>query len=178
MQQGTVRRAFGVALHFSTGVRRLIYAAGTRYDPRGYLWEGVGVMVGVEGLAIGIGARTQPLKLTASGLDVSLMTVAQNQAAQAKGAIVEVFEHWFRSDWQYIEAPSSVALYIADKLTPAWDGQARTASITLTCEPLTVSRWRAPNSYLDHRSQSARHPGDLGLSFMSEYAVANTIGIW
>lgn len=176
--RASVRRAYGAAFYFTSGTRRLIYGSGTRFDPDGNKWEGISVLVGIEGLTIGIGPRTQPLRLTISGLDASLMTIAQGQSSQSRGTYVEIFEHFFADDWSYVGKPVSIAMYTLDKITPNFDGQKRVAALDVNCEPLTVSSWRAPNAYLDHRSQQARAPGDKGLSFMAKYVVAQSLGMW
>jgi len=187
-QASTVRLAFGATFYFESETRRLLYGAGTRRDPQGNLWEGVNRLIGIEGLAVGIGRRKQQLKLNVSGLDERAMLAAQGQAKETRGRKLEITEHYFKTapntpdDWQYTEPPVVVATYIMDKMTPTWNGpsgdRGPTVAIEIICEPRTASRWRAPNHRLDHRAHTARYPTDMGLSFVGDYVINQSLGMW
>lgn len=191
----TVRATIGVAFHFDSGVQRFLRSTDSRIDPNGLEWRAGSTLANIDGLQFGIGRRTQPVTLTMAGLPAASLNsrvaeadvtgagqtffdLAKTQAVEVRGRKIEFFLHMFKADWTYVEAPVSLGVYLMDRLTPSFDGQNQVAGVKLACEPIGVSKFRAPNSYLDTRDQRARYPGDAALDFMPKYVVNQSLGAW
>lgn len=128
----------------------------------GYSWTGVGMYGGLESVNETLDIVSQPLRLTLSGVDASLVTDAMTTA--------------------YHRQPATVYLGFLDHDTGAWKANPEvtwegfmdvmeveidhgTATINLTCEnELMISP--GPSRYTDE-CQQALYPGDLGLEFMT-----------
>lgn len=191
LKQPSVLVTIGVKFYFDDGPQYYLRSSEPRRDPDGIVWKAGSAIVNIDGLQFGVGRRTQPVSLVMNGLpkamlDAELSVVTEEsfyafalaQAQEARGRRIEFFQHHFNADWSYIEPPTSLGLYVMDRLTPAFDGEAQTASIKLTAEPLSISKFRAPNMYLDRRDQRARHPGDGGLDFVPRYVVNQSLPPW
>ncbi len=179
LAQTTVRATIGACFYFDSGPEYYLRSADSRISPGGIKWKGASNFVAMEGLQFGIGRRTQPVTLTIAGLPGSTwIALARDQADVVRGRRIEFFLHQFKPDWGYVDPPTSLGVYIMDKLTPSFDVNSQMAIIKLTCEPIGVSKFRAPNSYLDPRDQKARHPGDTGLDLMQRYVVNQTLPPW
>lgn len=196
LKRSTVRAAIGAAFHFDDGVQRYLASTEPRVDPAGNIWRAGSTLVQIDGIQFGVGRRTQPVTLTVAGLNtaglnaevaqalgedpggVNFFALALSQASLVRGRRVEFFLHQWDDEWAYIESPTSLGVYMMDQLSPAADGAQQTAAIKLTCEPILVSRFRAPNSYLCHEDQQARHPGDGALAFMAAYVVNQALPPW
>lgn len=197
LQQQSVQATIGAAFHFSPSVQRYLRSSEPRRDPAGVLWKAGSTFVNIDGLQFGVGRRTQPLTLTMAGLPAALLAekiaqsgsdvtgdgrtffdLAKSQADDVRGRKIEFFLHLFNNDWSYVDLPTSLGIYVMDRLTPAFDGQNQVAAVKLTCEPIGVSKFRAPNAYLDRRDQRARYPDDGGLDFMPRYVVQQTLPPW
>ena len=169
----------GAAFNFETGVEYYLRSTEPRIDPNGVKWQAASTLVNIDGLQFGIGRRTQPVTMTMNGLPGSeWVRLALTQATIVRGRKIEFYLHLFNSDWSYVEAPTSLGVYVMDMLTPAFDGGQQVAAVKLTCEPIGVSRFRAPNSYLSYEDQQARHPGDEALFLMAKYVVNQTLPPW
>jgi len=177
LKQSTVKASLGLKLSLSTGDQYLLRSTEPRTDPLGRRWQAAGNVAEITGLTFGLGRRKQQASVKLSALDPIFLALAQGQTAEVRGRKAEFFMHLFNQDWSYVEAPTSLGIYIMDKLTVQYDGESMTASIALTLEPLTATRFRSPNSYLDDRDQQARYPGDTGLAFMGKYVVSQTL-VW
>lgn len=179
LKKPTVRATIGIRFEFDDGPQFYIRGAYPRTDPNGIVWEAGSNIANIDGLQLGVGRRTQPVTITAAGLPgSSWVRLAASQSRLVRGRRAEFFLHAFDDDWKHIEAPTSLGVYDMDKMTVTYDGPSQTASVKLVCEPIGVSKFRAPNSYLNHPDQLARHPGDNILEFMPRYVVNQTLPPW
>lgn len=195
LQRASVLATIGVAFHFDSGIQRYLRSGEPRTSPGGVEWKAGSTIANIDGLQFGIGRRTQPVTLSVAGLPAAMLNeqiaaadvtgegqtffeLAKSQATEAHGRKVEFFLHLFNPDWTYAEPPISLGVYVMDRLTPSFDGQNQVAAVKLTCEPIGVSKFRAPNAYLDTRDQQARYPGDMALDFMAKYVVNQSLPAW
>lgn len=179
LSKPTVNATVGVCFRFDTGREYYLRSTDTRIDPNGIEWKAGSNIANIDGLQLGVGRRTQPATITAAGLPGSKwVRLAKEQAGTVRGRRIEFFLHLFDEKWAYVEAPESLGVYDMDKLVVSFDGDSQMAKVTLTCEPIGISKFRAPNGYLDNRDQQRRHPGDTALAKMGKYVVNQTLPAW
>lgn len=174
-----VRSTLGVCFRFDDGPQYYIRAGFSRKDPSGIWWQGASYIANISGLQLGIGRRTQPATITASGLPgSSWVALAASDSGKVHGRRLEFYLHMFEEDWSYVEPPTSLGVYEMDKLTVEYDGAAQVATVSVSCEPIGVSKFRAPNAYLSREDQRRRYPNDSALDIMPRYVNNQTLEPW
>lgn len=179
LSQPTANATVGVCFRFDTGPEYYLRSTDKRVDPNGIVWQAGSHIANIDGLQIGVGRRTQNVTITANGLPGSKwVKLATESTSIVRGRRIEFYLHLFDKRWKYVEPPTSLGVYEMDRLTVSFDGQDQKGSVSLICEPIGVSKFRAPNAYLDRRDQRARHPGDTACDMMPRYVNQQVLLPW
>jgi hypothetical protein len=154
-----------VELDFSSGFLRLT-SAGHDLVWNGFTWTGVGMLGTVESIKESTGVVAHGLKLTLSGVDNAIISIALQQDYQGRAARL-----WFGaidiSSGAVVADPVLLSVWRMDTMTPT-DGA--DAAVVLTCES-EMAAWSRPRGrrYTD-ADQRARHPTDGAFRFVTETA--------
>ncbi len=170
--------ALGLCFNFASGAQYVWQGNGPITDQHGNTWQAVGNVGDIKGINLGVGDTAQALEITLSGLDPSFAAIAANQGTELKGRTLALYFLGFNPDWTLVDAPAVMQTMIMDHMTTRFDSPARSVTITLRAESFLVSRWRAPNGYLNFADQVARYPGDNGLARLAGYGAPSRVVAW
>ena len=173
-----VQGAFGMRFDFTSGTQYVYQGTWPVTDGDGNIWQAVGNIGEITGINLGVGDNAQPLQITLSGLDPSFAALAANQGTELKGRPCALYFLGFNVDWTLADEPAVVQSMLMDHMVTRFDSPARRVTIVLTMESFLVSRWRAPNGYLNQADQTVRVPGDNGLARLAGYAGPGRVVAW
>lgn len=155
-----VHVALGVWFDFTGGVERVWLGRGTFTAKDGTEWSGLGELAQIDGIAATAGLSTDPITMTLSGLDTTLLDMTRSQAAEIRGRRCAVYIHTFDENFQPLDTPCLVELYLMDKASFTVDGDSRSVSITVTAEPLFSTKHVPRFALMTDQDQQTRYPGD------------------
>ncbi|MGA8172326.1 MAG: hypothetical protein WB816_16050 [Methylocystis sp.] len=173
-----VRGAFGLCFNFASGTQYVWKGNGPLTDQNGNVWQAVGNVGDIKGINLGVGDTSQALEIIVSGLDPSFAALAANQGTELKGRTLSLYFLGFNPDWTLADVPEVMQTMVMDHMVTRFDNPARSVTITLVAESFLVSRWRAPNGYLNYADQVARYPGDNGLARLAGYSGPARVSAW
>jgi hypothetical protein len=155
-----VQMATGVWFDFATQEMRLWQGRGTFTAADGNVWQGLGEFGQVDGLQGSSMLSIDPVTMTLSGVDTSLVSVVRQQESEITGRRCGVYFLMFDQDFKPLDAPYLAELYLMDKATFSVDGESRTMTISLTAEPLFFSKHIPPVAMMSDADQQRKYPGD------------------
>lgn len=171
-----VRAAIGIRLDFTSGTVRAWVGQGT-VTHGGLDWLGLGQFASIDGLQMSPMLSTDPVTMTLSGLDTTLMNEVRNQATEIRNRTCGVYLLMFGSDWKPLDTPYLIEQYIMDKATYTVDGETSTMSVSLVAEPLFASKYVPATSYITNQDQQAKYAGDKIFERMTLMSGRQTV-IW
>lgn len=139
----------------------------------GHLWQGIGSVVAIDGIARASGTEAAGATFTLSTEDREIMTAAAGAADQVSGRRCSVAIQFFETAASAskdggvqvgacLDLPVVVWAGRMDQIVFAKDGPSL-RTITLTAETLFANRNRPPYGLYTAGDQRARFPGDRGL---------------
>jgi len=153
-----------VELDFASGFLRLT-TAGHNVTWNGYTWTGVGVLGSVEAIAEDVALQANGIRLTLSGVDPEVISIALQQAYQGRAA--KIWIAFVNDAGAIIADPLQIFGGRMDNMTVT-DGQ--TASVVLNLES-ELAAWNRPRvRRFTDTDQQAEYPGDRGMEFVTEAA--------
>jgi hypothetical protein len=155
-----VRVSTGVWFDFASQAMRVWQGRGAFTDNAGNVWQGLGEFGEISGLQGSSMLSIDPVSMTLSGLDASLMGLVRNQANEIAGRRCGVYFLMFDQNFQPLDAPYLTEPYLMDKATFRVDGESRTMTVNLSAEPLFYSKHVPPVSLMTDADQQSKYPGD------------------
>lgn len=155
-----VRMAIGVWLNFASQQMRVWAGRGAFTDGSGNTWNGLGEFAQISGLQGSSMLSVDPVTMTLSGIDSTLIGLARNQATEITGRQCGVYYLMFDANWQLLDTPYLAELYLMNKASLAVDGDSRTMVISLSAEPLFYSKHVPPVAFMTDADQQRKYPGD------------------
>lgn len=155
-----VHVALGVKFEFASETIRCWTGRGTFTAADNTEWLGLGEVASIDGVQASAIVSIEPVTITLSGLDPELMALTRAQASEIRGKRCGVYILCFDENWQPLDDPYLVELYLMERAQLAVDGEARTMSITVTAEPLFYTKNVPLTSYMTDQDQQRKYPGD------------------
>lgn len=155
-----VYMALGVKFEFASETILCWLGRGTFTAGDGTEWTGLGEVASIDGVQASALVSIDPVTITLSGLDTEFMALTREQATEIRGRRCGVYILCFDENWQPIDAPYLVELYLMEKATFTVDGETRTMSITVTAEPLFYTKHVPLTSFMTDQDQQKKYPGD------------------
>lgn len=155
-----VNVALGVWFDFTSGEDRYWLGRGTVTTKDGSEWIGLGSLASLDGLHGSPAMATDPITLTLSGLDTTLLNLTRSQASEIRNRRCGVYILSFDENYQPLDAPFLVELYLMDKATFSVDGENRTMSISVLAEPLFSTKNVPRFALMTDQDQQSKYPGD------------------
>lgn len=155
-----VRMSVGVWFDFASQEMRLWQGRGSFRDGAGNVWQGLGEFGQVSGLQGSSMLSVDPVTMTLSGLDPSMMSHVREQASEITGRRCGVYFIMFDQDFSLLDDPFLAELYLMDKATLSVDGESRTMIVSLNAEPLFFSKHIPPVAMMSDADQQRKYPGD------------------
>lgn len=155
-----------VQFDFASGTMRVWLGLGD-LSAGGYTWQGIGALGAVGDVDTSPGLSVDPVSLTLSGIDTTILARALDHLDEVYGRRCTVYLQAFDSDEQTVGNPVTVFAGLMDKMPIKVSAEA--ATITLSVEHILLDKARPPHGYYTHQDQLARFPGDLGCWRTSTY---------
>lgn len=155
-----VRASVGVWFDFASQPMWLWQGRGSFTDPDGHVWQGLGEFGQVSGLQGSSMLSVDPVTMTLTGLDPSLMALVRDQADEIAGRRCGIYFLTFDEDFRLLDKPFLAELYLMDKATLSVDGESRMMLVTLSAEPLFFSKHMPPVAMMSDADQQRKYPGD------------------
>lgn len=155
-----VNVALGVWFDFTSGIERVWLGRGTFTAKDGTEWSGLGELASIDGIAATAGLSTEPITMTLSGLDATLLDLTRSQASEIRGRRCGIYILTFDENFQPLDTPYLVELYLMDKASFTVDGDSRSVSITVTAEPLFSTKHVPRFALMTDQDQQTKYPGD------------------
>lgn len=155
-----VHVTLGVKFEFASETVRCWLGRGTFTAADNTEWIGLGEVASIDGVQASAIVSIDPVTITLSGLDASLMEMTREQATEIRGRRCGVYILCFDENWQALDEPYLVELYLMEKATFSVDGESRTMSITVTAEPLFYTKHIPLTSFVTDQDQQRKYPGD------------------
>jgi hypothetical protein len=153
-----------VELDFASGFLRLT-TAGHNVTWNSQTWTGVGLLGAVESIREDTGLQANGVKLTLSGVDPQVISIALQQAYQGRPA--KIWVAFVNDAGAIIADPLQIFGGRMDNMNVS-DGQ--TAAVVLNLEN-ELAAWDRPRvRRFTDADQQAEYPGDLGMQFVTEAA--------
>ena len=154
-----------VELNFASGVLRLT-TAGHDVQWNGHTWLGVGVLGSVEAMTEDVSLAATGLKLTLSGVDPAIISIALQEDYQGRDA--RIWFAAFNDTGALVADPALLNVWRMDNM-PVARGETATVELHLESE---MAAWDRPRvRRFTDADQKAEHPGDRGLEFVAEMAM-------
>jgi hypothetical protein len=171
----TVRATLLGEFRFASGTQRLWMGRG-QITTGGHTWQGIGTLVALDIIPAPTNLAAPEIRFTLSGVDDTILTTAQDAAAEVKNRPFSLLLQCFRvgtnvdgQDWGLLDDPMAIMAGLMDQLS--FSGQGATdRQMVLTGETLFVGRNRPPYSYYSHLDQRRRFDGDNGLKQLAALA--------
>lgn len=172
-----VHVALGVWFDFASGVERVWLGRGTFTAKDGTQWSGMGELAAIDGVAAAAGLSTEPITLTLSGLDTTILDITRQQASEIRGRRCGVYILMFDATFAPLDAPYLVELYLMDKASFTVEGESRQMSISVIAEPLFSTKHVPRFSLMSDQDQQTKYPGDRIFERVALLAGRQTI-VW
>lgn len=172
-----VHVALGIKFDFASETIRCWTGRGTFTAADNTEWLGLGELASIDGVQASAIVSVEPVTITLSGLDATLMELTRQQATEIRGQRCGVYILCFDENWKPLDDPYLVELYLMDKATFSVDGDSRTMSITVTAEPLFYTKHVPLTSYMTDQDQQRKYPGDKVFERVALLAGRQTV-IW
>ncbi|MEH6676125.1 hypothetical protein [Phenylobacterium sp.] len=156
-----------------TGVGGYATAAGDELDPEGATFTGIGIIGDVPALRQLIGGTAERVNFSLDSLTDALLSLADEDAATVKGALVNVGIVFFDGDWQDVAPVAWLWDGTADVPSVQKDGLSR--AVSLSVGTAFVDRTRAPFAYLTDQDQRRRSSDDRFCELTAIYNIESTI---
>lgn len=130
------------------------------------VWEGIGGLGSVEGLAQSINGTAPPQNFTVSGVDERFAERVRGEREEYYLQPVLTFLQFFDEAWQPLDNPLPWTFRQMTSMTlrrGAVENGVRRYTVSIAAETPFVTRGRPPYSFLTDRDQQLRFPGDRGL---------------
>lgn len=155
-----------VEILFDTGPFR-VCNAGQNFtltvDASPVLFYGVGNIGEISPITEGVDIQARGIKLSVSGIDTSLVSVAMNEKYQGKQ--VRLWNVVLDSNYQVIGAPITCFVGRLDTMSLVFGS---TASISISAESRLIDLKRTKPRRWNHEDQIAVHPTDTGFQYVSQ----------
>jgi hypothetical protein len=153
-----------VELDFASGFLR-VTTAGHDVAWNGYTWTGVGMLGKVDPIAEDVSLQANGIKLTLSGVDVAIISIALQEAYQGRAA--KIWLAFVNTSGAIVADP--VLLFVGRMDTmEVQDGE--TATVVLNLEN-DLAAWDRPRvRRFTDADQRTEYPTDKGFEFVSETA--------
>jgi hypothetical protein len=149
--------AFLVRFHFVSGIVRVWTGFGPLRTLDGQIWSGLGELGTIDGLTTAFNGTAPAGRLTVSGVDAGLMSVAVGETDDFEGQPVGIFLQAF--DGRALSGmPCAIAVRLMMSLEVSRSVGNRTLSITH--ETPYTGRNRPAGGFYSDRDQQKRWPGD------------------
>ena len=149
--------AFLVRFHFVSGIVRLWTGFGPLITLDGYAWSGLGELGTIDGLTTAFNGTAPAGRLSVSGVDPGLISVAVGETDDFVGQPVAIFLQAF--DGRALSGmPCAIAVRLMTSLTVSRSINNRTLSIEY--ETPYTGRNRPAGGFYSDRDQQKRFPGD------------------
>jgi len=155
-----VRASIGVQFNFASSTMRVWQGRGSFTDNSNNSWQGLAEFATISGLQGSSMLSVDPVTMTLSGIDTTLMEVVRNQASEITGQTCGVYFLTFGESWELLDDPYLIELYLMDRATFSVDGESRTMTVNLSAEPLFYSKHIPPVAYMTDADQQRKYPGD------------------
>ena len=155
-----VRASIGVKFNFASSTMRVWQGRGAFVDNSSNTWQGLGEFGTISGLQGSSMLSVDPVTMTLSGVDPTLMATVRNQASEIVGRTCGVYFLMFDANWDLLDAPYLAELYLMDKASFSVDGESQTMIVNLSAEPLFFSKHVPPVSMMTDADQQRKYPGD------------------
>lgn len=161
-----VRVAILLHLEFKTQPKRIHIGYG-KIRAGGFIWEGIGEAVSMEGLERAMGGTAPQAAFTLSGVSTSLLAATLAASDEVNDRPITVFLQFFGADNKPLDTPYATYRGMMDVMSFKRTGPAL-ATVTLTSETLFVHRSRPIWGALSDRDQKRLYPGDRGLERIAQ----------
>lgn len=155
-----VNAALGVWFDFASEEMRVWLGRGTFTARDGTEWSGLGEIASIDGMQSSPMLSTEPVTMTLSGLDASIIEMTRAQASEIRGRRCGIYILMFDENAQPIDEPYLVELYLMDKASFTVDGETRQMTVSLTAEPLFSTKHVPRFSLMTDQDQQLKYPGD------------------
>lgn len=155
-----VNAALGVWFDFASEEMRVWLGRGTFIARDGTEWSGLGEIASIDGMQSSPMLSTEPVTMTLSGLDASIIEMTRAQASEIRGRRCGIYILMFDENAQPIDEPYLVELYLMDKASFTVDGETRQMTVSLTAEPLFSTKHVPRFSLMTDQDQQLKYPGD------------------
>jgi hypothetical protein len=149
--------AFLIMFSFLTTVKRVWTGFGKLRTLDGNLWDGLGEVISIDGLAGPLSGSAPAGKITASGVSPDLLPVALNEQSEYRQRPVSIFFQAFEGR-ALVGNPCPLLLRIMTSIEINRTGDTR--SLSINHESPYVGRNNPANGYYSDRDQQTRYPGD------------------
>lgn len=157
-----VRPIFFAEFLFDTGPLRL-NSSDHDITWGGYLWTGVGQLGSISEYTSTQGTQATSLRLTLQGLPASMVRDLANVNERRKP--VKMFLVLLGDDYKLLTAPFIWYIGTVDSLAVS---VSQTASASVSASSRLINWARAANTRYTDEEQQSKHPGDRGLSFLTD----------
>jgi hypothetical protein len=149
--------SFLVRFHFVSGIVRVWTGFGALTTLDGETWSGLGELGTIEGLTTALDGTAPSGRLTVSGVDAHLLSIAVGETDDFAGRPVAIFLQAFAG-----RTLSGNPCAIATRLMTALEVTRSAASRTLSISHETpyTGRNRPAGGFYSDRDQQKRYPGD------------------
>lgn len=149
---------FLIKFNFLSETKRVWSGFGRLRTLDGNLWDGLGEMVGIDGLTGPLSGSAPAGKVTASGVSPDLLPIALGEEQEYKQRPVSIFFQAFQ-DRVPVNNPCPLLLRIMTTIEINRTGDTRALSINH--ESPYIGRNNPANGWYSDRDQQTRFPGDL-----------------
>lgn len=166
-----VNAALLLTITFNDGTVTRLWSGLGNVTIGGNVYEGSGRWVSVDNLDAAIGTSVPDTTFKLSGVDATIVALANSEKDLVPGADIEVALQVFGDgnlapEWQPIDAPVGIGSWVGDQLT--FDRSAPDQrTISLSAVSFFASRNRPQSAYYSSRDQQLRYPGDRGGEFIA-----------
>lgn len=148
---------FLIKFDFASGLKRVHTGFGRLKTLDGYLWDGLGEIVSIDGLQGPLSGNAPAGKVTASGVSPDLVPIALGERDEYQGRPVSILFQAF-SDRELVGNPCPLLLRIMT--TIEINRTSTTRQIAINHESPYVGRNNPANGWYTDRDQQTRYPGD------------------
>lgn len=153
----TAECVFLIRFDFLSETKRVWTGFGKLRTLDGNLWDGLGEVIGIDGLTGPLSGSAPSGKVTASGVSPDLIPIALNEQSEYKQRPVSILLQAF-ANRAPVGNPCPLLLRIMTTIEINRTGDTR--SLSVNHESPYVGRNNPANGYYSDRDQQARYPGD------------------
>jgi hypothetical protein len=171
----------GPVIRLWAGIGEMTIDADTIEDDAGNLYQGLGLLGGIPAVSELINGLQERIAFSISGegMTADIAAIASTEAADIRGARCNLGFLIFDKDWQIASPTAWLWEGTADSLTISRDGDAESATrtITLSVGSLFTGRRRPQIAYFTDADQKRRSPDDDFFINVRGYS-AKTTKVW